>query len=199
MKKVRFSRYYPLLCLPVLLALVGIVWGRPGKQAMFDQDDLKGRYVSAETWYNTKPVVSADDAVGPPFFNAATAVMVADGKGYVCGEQDGFNSGISSGTNGTGTNTGPDYFFGSYTIDANGRITINTCHDTALCHTKAVCETTGFTLRITQVGYLQSPAGNKVTTVEQHNDSEEECCSYTTGSYVHARVWTKEASEGMHY
>ena len=29
MKKGRFSPYYLLLCLPVLLALVGLVWGRP--------------------------------------------------------------------------------------------------------------------------------------------------------------------------
>jgi hypothetical protein len=195
MKRAKFSRYYLLLALPVLLALVGLVWGRPGKRATFDQDDLKGRYVSAETWYNTQTVVGPDDAVTPPLFNAATGVMVSDGQGYVCGEQDGFNSGVGL----VNANTGPYYFFGSYTIDANGRITIDTCQDTAFCHTKGACETFGSTLRITQVGYLQSCAGNKVTTVEQHNDSEEECCSHTTGYYVHARVWTKEASEGMHY
>jgi len=97
MKRAKFSRYYLLLALPVLLALVGLVWGRPGKRATFDQDDLKGRYVSAETWYNTQTVVGPDDAVTPPLFNAATGVMVSDGQGYVCGEQDGFNSGTGGG------------------------------------------------------------------------------------------------------
>ena len=192
MKRGIFSRYYLLLGLPVLLALVGLVWGRPGKQATFDQDDLKGRYVSAETAYDTSSVHNTTDGadggvVGPPIWFAVASVMQSDGKGGVCGESDGFYSGVTA----PGVNLGPVYFHGKYSIDANGRITISTCSDSSFCATP---DTACGTVNKMQVGYLQSNNGNTVTTVEQIFGS-----SFFSGFYVHPRVWTKGASDENHY
>ena len=193
MKKGRFSRYYLLLGLPVLLALVGLVWGRPAGvvgHAKFDLDDLNGRYVSAETAYDISSVHADGANVGPPIWFVTTAVMQADGKGNVCGETDGFYSLMTAGQI-PGGNLGPAYYHGTYSIDANGRITINTCSDSGFCATAAACGT----VTKMQVGYLQSNAGEKVTTVEQAFNT-------SGGFLVHSRVWTKDTkdtSDRNHY
>jgi hypothetical protein len=194
MKRARFSRYYLLLCLPVLLALVRLVWGRPvsgGWHAGFQLSDLNGRYNSAEYAYDISSVHNGYDSnVGPPIWVSVTSVMEADGKGDVCGESDGFYGGLPT----PGVNTGPAYFYGTYSIDATGRITINTCADTGYCATKGACDTSGATLYRTLVGYLQSNNGIKVTTVDQINNSDASqggCCA-STGYLVHSRVWTKD-------
>jgi len=197
MKKLRFSRYYLLLSLPVLLALVGLVWGQPVGRARFDLDDLSGRYVNADYWYDVSSVHDAGGGnVGSPIFAATTSVMEADGRGYVCGETDGFYGGYPTpGSNSNG------YFHGTYSIDANGRITINYCGDTGYCATKAACDTSGAVLYRTLVGYLQSSEGNTVTTVDQINNSDASqggCCA-STGFVVRSRVWTKDALQGMHW
>jgi len=194
MKTAKISRYYLLLCLPVLLALVGLVWGRPagGGKATFDTDDLNGRYVSAETAYDVSSVHNTTDGadggvVGPPIFYASTAVMESDGRGYVCGESDGFYSGITA----PGVNLGPAYFHGTYTIDANGRITIYTCSDTGFCaHPELACTT----VTKEQVGYVQSNNGNTVTTTEQIIAS-----SFSSGFLVHSHVWTRDPSDQNKY
>ena len=192
MKKAKFSRYYLLLCLPVLLALVGLVWGRPTTvSAVFDTDDLNGRYVSAETAYDTSSVhntsIGTDGGVvGPPIFYAATAVMEADGKGNVCGESDGFYSGITA----PGVNLGPAYYHGKYTIDANGRITISICSDSAFCHTAGACGT----VTTEWVGYLQSHNGITLATVGQIIPT-----SFSSGFLVHSHVWTRDPSDQNKY
>ncbi len=191
MKKGRFSRYYLLLCLPVLLALVGLVWGRSivVNANNFDTDDLNGRYVSAETAYDTSSVHATTDAsgnVGPPIFYASTTVMDADGRGNVCGESDGFYSGITA----PGVNLGPAYYYGKYTIDANGRVTISICSDSAFCHTVGACST----VSTEWVGYLQSHNGTTLTTVGQIIPS-----SFSSGFLVHSHVWTRDPSDQNRY
>ena len=191
MKNVRFSRYYLLLCLPVLLALVGLFWGRPvvgGKAKLFDLDDLYGRYVSAETAYDASTFnpVSNGAYVTPVDF-ASTAVMVADGKGDVCGESDGFYGGTPP----PGVNLGPAFFHGTYTVGStDGRVVISICSDTAFCATTGACST----VASEQVGYLQSTNGNTLTTAYQIIPS-----SFSSGFLVHAKVWTKDASDQNHY
>jgi hypothetical protein len=194
MKNVRLSRYYLLLCLPVFLALVGLVWGRPASappKPAFGLLSLFGRYVSAETAYDisTFHPASSGDYVTPVFF-AGTSLMLADGKGNVCGESDGFYGGTPP----PGVNLGPSYFHGTYTVEANGRITITTCSDTGFCTPNpAACVTDGTKLYKTQVGYLSGFFGTSVTTVEQINNSDSSkggCCA-TTGFLVHSRVWSK--------
>ena len=198
MKKGRLSPYYLLLCLPVLLALVGLIWGRPsgGWKAEFDLDDLNGRYVTVGSVYDLSTVhpapAPASNLVGPPVFDAMTAVLEADGNGNVCGEQDGFFGNSTPGTNGNA------YIHGTYSIDANGRITINYCADTGFC-TKAppACVTNGTQPYRTLVGYLQSPNGSTFTTIDQINNSDASkggCCA-TSGYLVRARVWSKDRSE----
>jgi hypothetical protein len=203
MKKLRFSRYYLLLGLPLLLALVGLVWGRSltSSKAVFDADDFCGRYISAEVGNDISsfnPVSTGAYVTPVPF--AATAVMISDGKGDVCGESDGFYGGLPY----PGVNTGPGYFHGTYTVGGiDGRIVITTCSDTGFCATKGACDTTGKFVYRTLVGYLQSNNGNKVTTVDQINGSD---CSKggtnpgcaSTGYLVHARVWTKDATGETH-
>jgi hypothetical protein len=192
MKNVRLSRYYLLLCLPVFLALVGLVWGQPvdPPKPTFGLYSLFGRYVSAETAYDVSTVHDAGNGnVGSPVFFAGTSLMLADGKGNVCGESDGFYGGTPP----PGVNLGPSYFHGTYTVDPHGRVTINTCSDTAFCANLGACVTDGTKLYKTQVGYLQSFFGYTVTTVEQINNSDSSkggCCA-TTGFLVHSRVWSK--------
>ena len=188
MKQRRLSPYYLLLCLPVLLALVGLIWGRSltSAKATFDLDDLNGRYVSAETAYDVSTFhpVAPGSYVTPVFF-ATTAVMVADGNGNVCGESDGFYGGTPP----PGVNLGPAYYHGTYTIDANGRITISICSDTGFCATTGACAV----VEAEQVGYLQSHGANRVTTADQiiHGNS-------SSGFLVHSRVWTKDGSDIDH-
>jgi hypothetical protein len=184
MKKLRLSRYYLLLCVPVLVGLVGLVWGRPAivGPTTFDQDDLNGRYVSAEYAYDISSVHSEGDTVGLPIWFATSAVMQADGMGHVCGESDGFYSLMTSGQI-PGGNLGPSYFHGTYTVDANGRVTVSTCADSGFCATKGPC---GSATKV-QVGYLQSPLGNTLATVEQEFGA-----SFSSGFLVHSRVWTKD-------
>jgi hypothetical protein len=209
MKTAKFSRYYLLLGLPVLLALVGLVWGRTvggGKHATFDLDDLNGRYVSAEYAYDISsvhpetqclvvslvdpPAPPAGPNIGPPIWFATTSVMEADGKGNVCGESDGFYSLMTAGQI-PGGNLGPSFFHGTYTIDAHGRITISTCSDSGFCATTGACGT----VTKMQVGYLQSNDGEKVTTVEQVFGDP----NLSPGFLVHSRVWAKDASDQNHY
>ncbi|MGB7592677.1 MAG: hypothetical protein WCD04_18695 [Terriglobia bacterium] len=195
MKKARFSRYYLLLCLPVLVALVGLVWGVPvTTPCLFSRATLSGRYISAETAYDVSSVhATADETgnVGSPVFFAATGVMVANGKGFVCGQSDGFYGGTPP----PGVNTGPAGFHGTYTVDSAGRVTITTCADTepGFCADTTTCTTNGTKVYKTQVGYLLDIVGSKVSTVEQINssDSSEGGCCATTGFLVHARMWTK--------
>jgi hypothetical protein len=157
---------------------------------MFGPYSLFGRYVSAETAYDVSSVHDAGGGnVGSPVFFAGTSLMLSDAKGDVCGESDGFYGGTPP----PGVNLGPSYFHGTYTVEANGRITINTCSDIGFCATLGACDTSGATVYKTQVGYLLDFFGTKVTTVEQINSSDSSkggCCA-TTGFLVHARVWTK--------
>jgi len=195
MKTPKFSRYYLLLCLPVLLALVGLVWGRPagGGKAKFDQDDFKGRYVSAEAAYVTFTVdkIGEDNEISAPQLVGTTAVMISDGKGNVCGQRDGFVSGI--GGPGYNYSSGPPaYYYGTYQIDANGRITIDYCWDNGFCAHSGACAPKDVFWE--EVGYLQSTDANTVTTVEQAIEGVEP--SYAV---VHPKVWTRAASEHNHY
>lgn len=194
MKKARFSRYYLLLGLPVLLALVGLIWARPAggwRAAHYDLDDLNGRYISAEIAYDSSSVheYSSDSTGGllsSPTFFSETEVMEADGNGHVCGSSDGFYAGMFPG----GTNFGQGFFHGTYSIDSNGRITILTCSDTAFCATTGACSPASGE----QVGYLESTNGNKVTTASQGIAS-----SGPPGYIVRTRVWTKDTADQNKY
>jgi hypothetical protein len=164
--------------------------------------DFKGRYVSAENAYDISSVHDAGGGnVGSPIVFAATAVIIADGKGFVCGESDGFYGGFPP----PGVNLGPSFFHGTYTVSPiDGRIVITTCEDSirvkcavagcAICADKTPCVTDGSVVYKTQVGYLQDKDAKKVTTVEQINSSDASlggCCA-TTGFLVHKREWARE-------
>jgi hypothetical protein len=155
---------------------------------------IQGRYVSAENAYDLSSVhaFAAPDAslVGPPIFFAAAAVMVVDGRGNVCGESDGFYSGISA----PGVNLGPSLYHGTYTIDPSGRITILTCSDGAPSSDNKFCNTFTPCATVTkaQVGYVQGHSGKKIVTVEQTGYGTDEDSS---GFLVHKREWTKSESD----
>jgi hypothetical protein len=205
MRKVRFARYLLVVFLVGLVAAVGFVLSRPkhvSAKKTFDIDDVRGRYVSAETAYDVSSVhafaTPNGSLVGPPVFFAATAVMIADGNGNVCGESDGFYGGTPP----PGVNLGPNLFHGTYTVEAaTGRITILTASDGApsvantFCGTTTPITTTGSAVYKTQVGYLQDDDAHTITTSEQINNSDSSqggCCA-VTGFLVHPRVWTKKA------
>ena len=215
MKSVRFTRSVVAVFLVGSLALGGFVLSRP-RHAMaqappgspppdpFNLDDVEGRYVSAETAYDVSSVhafaAPNGSLVGPPVFFAATAVMVADGNGNVCGESDGFYGGTPP----PGVNLGPNLFHGTYTVEgATGRVTILTASDgppsaaNVFCGTTAPINTTGTSVFKTQVGYISGRDGKQLVTTEQINasDSSKGGCCATTGFLVHARVWTKGKSE----
>jgi len=201
--RARLGRYGLLTLLGGLsLTFLGVVWAHDSSPAYGGKHSLKGRYVSAETAYDvsTEHVVpDGSGNVGPPIFFAATAVMEADGKGNVSGESDGFYGGTPP----PGVNLGPAWFKGTYSIDSNGRVTITSCSTavTGFFADITPCLTIGTVEYKTQVGYLQDDDGNKLTTVEQINNSDSSqggCCA-VTGFLVHARVWTKKASEKDHH
>lgn len=193
------------LLVGTLLALVGLVAAQanrsrtglqPGgrnagvEHEHFDLDDVHGRYVSAENAADTSSVhaFSAPDGslVGPPIPFATVEVMVADGRGNICGESDGFYSGISA----PGVNLGPSLYHGTYTVDpADGRVTILTCSDGAPTTTNKFCATSTPCASVTkaQVGYLQAAHTSKIVTVEQTGFGTDPDSS---GFLVHKRVWT---------
>jgi hypothetical protein len=114
--------------------------------------------------------------------------------GNVCGEADGFYSGISA----PGVNLGPSLFHGTYTVEAaTGRITINTCSDGApsaantFCGTSTAC-VPSIANKI-QVGYLQSRDARVITTVEQTTGPGTD--QDVNGFLVHKRVWTRKSGE----
>ncbi len=186
------TRNLSIIMAIVFLALpISLLAEDRGQAAAFKLKDFKGRYVSAENAYDLSSVhaFAAPDSslVGPPIFFATAEVIVSDGKGNVCGEADGFYSGISA----PGVNLGPSLYHGTYTIDANtGRITILTCSDGAPSDTNKFCATSTPCAAVTkaQVGYLQAQGRAKtVVTVEQIGFGTDEDSS---GFLVHKREWT---------
>lgn len=199
MKKIKLTRYVVAVFLVGSLALGGFLLLRPkhaSAHKRFDNDDARGRYISAENAADTSSVhnftATTEDGglVGPAIPFATTAVMIADGRGNVCGEADGFYSGISA----PGVNLGPALFHGTYTVDPAGRITILTCSDGTPSPTNTFCGTSTLCAPVTkaQVGYLQNDDGRVITTVEQTDLGTDPDSS---GFLVHHRVWTKAKSE----
>ncbi len=192
----------------VSLALAGLLWARFATLVRADSfvlGDVHGRYVSAETAYDVSsvhPLAAPNGSIaGGPVFFAATAVMVADGFGNVCGESDGFYGGFPP----PGVNLGPNLFHGTDTVEpVTGRVTILTASDgppspiNVFCGTTTPINTTGTAVYKTQVGYLQNDGPAKtITTSEQINNSDSSkggCCA-TSGFLVHARVWTRKSGE----
>jgi hypothetical protein len=195
MKKVTLTR--PVTFLVASLALAGLLLTQPKPaftQATFGLADAQGRYISAENAYDTSSVhaFAAPNAsiVGPPIFFSTAEVMVADGNGNVCGESDGFYSGISA----PGVNLGPSLYHGTYTVEADtGRITIETVSDGAPSPANKFCGTSTAispsTVTKTQVGYLQGKGATKIATVEQVFGNP----NLSPGFLSHRRVWTKMA------
>ncbi len=199
------------LCLVfvVLLALVGLVsaQSRPklgprlsdtasmdNHGPRFSVHNVHGRYVSAENAADTSSVhndFSPSDGglVGPPIPFAIAEVMVADGKGNVCGEVDGFYSGISA----PGVNLGPKLFHGTYSVGANdGRIVMRICGDGAPSADNRFCATFTPCTELessVQVGYLDGPEGKKIVTVNQTGFGTDED---STGFLVRKHVWTRQ-------
>jgi hypothetical protein len=182
--------------------LAGLVWNRPkpvSAKKGFDLDDVHGRYISAETFYDTSSVhpfaAPNDSLVGGPIEVASAEVLEADGRGNVYGEVDGFY-----GYPGPGSNTGPAFYHGQYTVDANGRVAITTCSDAGTPitigtdHTVCPPSAEGNSTRL-QVGYLQGDDGNKLVTVSQFLSGFPD----STGFVVHTRVWSKASGEDDHH
>lgn len=205
MRNIRLMEYLLAISLVGSLAFLGVFFSHPKRASadrQFDLDDARGRYISAETAYDVSSVhpfaAPNGSLAGGPVFFAATAVMIADGHGNVCGESDGFYGGFPP----PGVNLGPNLFHGTYSVEAaTGRITILTASDGApsalntFCGTNTPINTSGATLFKTQVGYLQGhDAADQITTTEQINKSDASqggCCA-TTGFLVHSRVWTRQ-------
>lgn len=195
MKAVTRGSCHLLFLVAALLALAGLVSAQADPNKPFDLGDVHGRYVSAENAFDVSSVhaVTAQaDLVGPPIFFATAEVMVADGKGKVCGEADGFYSGIDA----PGVNLGPAYFYGIYSVDGNGRITITTWSTTAFCASPPpVAPPCALCTASVQVGYLQNKDGKRIVTVDQLVPAN----SDSTGFLVHKHVWTRgEREEEQH-
>jgi hypothetical protein len=197
MRIVTPSRYY-LWILPIaLLAVAGLVWNRPkpvSAKKGFDLDDVRGRYVSSEIFYDTSSVHAFaspnGSLVGGPIYVASAEVLQADGKGNVCGAVDGFYA-----FPGPGSNTGPSLFHGQYTVDYNGRVAITTCSDATIvgiCQDNSVCPPSaeGNSTRL-QVGYIQGEDGNEMVTVSQFLSGFPD----STGFVAHTRTWTKASRD----
>jgi len=193
MNKVTRSKCYVCLLVVALLVLVGLVWSRPSSvsaKGRFDLDDVRGRYVSAETFYDTSSVKSEPDgSVTGPIYVASAEVLEADGKGNVCGEVDGFYA-----YPGPGSNTGPQFYHGQYTVGNDGRVAITTCSDATatFCQDNSTCPASaeGNSTRL-QVGYIQGDDGNKMVTVSQFLSGYPD----STGFVAHTRTWAKASEE----
>jgi hypothetical protein len=182
------------LLVVALLALAGLAAAESHPRHHFNLGDVDGRYVSAENAADTSsvhnftpPGESDGGLIGPPVPFATAEVMVADGNGNVCGEADGYYSGITA----PGVNLGPSLYHGTYTVDpADGRITILTCSDGTPSPTNKFCATSTpcATVTKTQVGYLQAAdAGGKIVTVEQVFGDP----NLSPGFLLHKHEWTK--------
>ena len=219
MKRIKLIQYVIAVFLVGSLAVGGFVLLHP-KRAMaqappgspppppdppgFNLDDVEGRYTSAETAYDVSSVhafaAPNGSLVGPPVFFAAATVMIADGKGNVCGESDGFYGGTPP----PGVNLGPSLFHGTYSVEAaTGRVTNLTASDgppsaaNVFCGTTTPINTSGTSVFKTQVGYLSGHDAKQLVTAEQINASDASkggCCA-VTGFLVHARVWTRGKSD----
>jgi hypothetical protein len=211
MRKVRFTRYLLVVFLVGSLALVGFVLFRARHASAdntFDIENVRGRYVSSEIFYDTSSVhafaAPNGSLVGGPIYLASAEVLVSDGEGNVCGEIDGFGAYPP----GPGFNTGPQFYHGTYTVDANGRVAITTCPDagtpTAICTVAGGFGTAcpaaaeppapGSNTRL-QVGYIQGEHGNEIVTVSQFEAGFPD----STGFVVHTRNWSKASQEGDHH
>jgi len=194
MKNVRISRWYLLLALPLVLGALALFLaprsGRGSGYGGYQNWDLKGRYVAAETGYDSSSShPTTDSNVGPPVFYSSTQVMDADGHGYVCGSADGFYAGVFPG----GTNFGQQFYHGTYTIDSHGRVTIITCPDSAFCATKCTACADDVVTTI-QVGYLASTIGSTLATAEQafgapYNPYPQ---AFSSTFLVHSHVWIRD-------
>ena len=191
MKTVTGARCHLWFLIVALLGLAGLVSAQsdPSKHH-FDLDDVQGRYVSAENAFDVSSVHANGSLVGPPIFFATAEVMVADGKGNVCGEVDGFYSGIDA----PGVDLGPSFFYGTYAVDANGRITITIWGTTAFCASPAPPAGAASASSV-QVGYLQDKDGKKIVTVSQTGFGTDPDSS---GFLVHKHVWTRGEREHEH-
>jgi hypothetical protein len=216
MKKLALQRYHVWTFLLALFALVGLVWAQSSSTTSsqsssttcspttaapcssiptFGLNDVRGRFISAETAEDVSTEHDAGNGnVGPPIFFAATAVMLADGNGNVCGQSDGFYGGTPP----PGVNLGPATFHGTYTVDPpTGRIVITTCSDSGpfcgVSNVASPCDTTGKAVFKAQLGYIQSHGARRITTTEQINasDASQGGCCAVTGFLVHPRVWTR--------
>ena len=183
------------LLVVALLALVGLVSAQHPR-GHFDLDDVHGRYVSAEIFYDTSSVhafaAPNGSLVGGPIYVASAEVLQADGKGNVCGEVDGFYA-----YPGPGANTGPSFYHGQYTVGAtDGRVVITTCSDagtvTGICQDSSPCPASaeGNSTRL-QVGYIQGDDGNKMVTVSQFESGYPD----STGFVAHTRTWSKASED----
>jgi len=174
-----------------LLALVGLVSAQHPR-GHFDLDDVHGRYISAEIFYDTSSVQSIGGVVTGPIYVASAEVLHADGKGNVCGEVDGFYA-----YPGPGANTGPSFYHGQYTVGkTDGRVVITTCSDastvTGICQDSSPCPASaeGNSTRL-QVGYIQGDDGNKMVTVSQFESGYPD----STGFVAHTRTWSKASED----
>ena len=178
------------LLVVALLALAGLV-SADHRREHFDLDDVHGRYVSAEIFYDTS---SAHDigggVVSGPIYVASAEVLQADGKGNVCGEVDGFYA-----YPGPGSNTGPSFYHGQYTVGkTDGRVAITTCTDATatFCQDHSPCPPSaeGNSTRL-QVGYIQGDDGNKMVTVSQFLSGYPD----STGFVAHTRTWSRASED----
>ncbi|MFI5117869.1 MAG: hypothetical protein ACHP8B_14355 [Terriglobales bacterium] len=181
------------LLVVALLALAGLAAAQSQPRGHFDLDDVHGRYISAEIFLDTSSVHDiAGGVVSGPIYVASAEVLQADGKGNVCGEVDGFYA-----YPGPGSNTGPSFYHGQYTIGkTDGRVVITTCSDastvTGMCQDKSACPASaeGNSTRL-QVGYIQGDDGNKMVTVSQFESGYPD----STGFVAHTRTWARASDQ----
>ena len=178
------------LTVVALLAFAGLASAQDGYYLF----DVHGRYVSAENAFDTSSVhaVTAQSSlVGSPIFFATAELMLADGQGNVCGEVDGFYSGIDA----PGVDLGPSYFYGTYTVGlADGRVVITTWPTMGFC---VSAPNPGLLSSNVQVGYLQdigadTTGATKIVTVDQVYPGTD---PDSTGFLVHIHVWTRRDVE----
>lgn len=189
MKAVTRGWRHLLFLVAALLALAGLVSAQSDPKKHFDLDDVQGRYVSAENAFDVSSVhaVTAQGGlVGSPIFFATAEVMLADGKGNVCGEADGFYSGIDA----PGVDLGPSFFYGTYTVGKyDGRVVITIWATTGFC---VLAANPGLSSSTVQVGYLQNKDGKRIVTVDQAYPGTD---LDSTGFLVHKHVWTRGERE----
>lgn len=185
----------PQWILPVALAgfLIAVSAGITSAGSSFKVKDLQGRYTTAGHSYDASITGTSTEPNPPAVPFAGAGFFQSDGKGNITsGEET-----INYGSPGTGDSFTCD-LAGTYTVDSTtGRVILSLTVTAGPAVTTAESSSSNTAQcggTATWVGYLDSPDGERLATIEQTNTGGTPTSpAASTTPTLSAHVWTKES------